>query len=60
MTCQLIRHTAEFLHGLLLSFYILDLVENKREIILDFSWEITQFNFTKRGGGDEAWTKSLS
>lgn len=35
-------------------------VGNKGEIIPEFSLEITQFDFTKRGGRDEAWTKSLS
>ena len=35
-------------------------VENKGEILPDFSLEITQYAFTKRGGIDEAWTKSLS
>ena len=34
-------------------------VGNKGEIIPEFSLEITQFDFTKRGGRDEAWTKSL-
>ena len=36
------------------------IVGNKGEIISEFSLEITQFDFTKRGGRDEAWTKSLS
>ena len=35
-------------------------VGNKGEIIPKFSLEITQFDFTKRGGRDETWTKSLS
>ena len=35
-------------------------VGNKGEIIPEFSLEMTQFDFTKRGGRDEAWTKSLS
>ena len=35
-------------------------VENKGEIIPEFSLEITQFDFTKRGDRDEVWTKSLS
>ena len=35
-------------------------VGNKGEIIPEFSLEITQFYFTKRGGRYEAWTKSLS
>ena len=35
-------------------------IGNKEEIIPEFSLEITQFDFTKGGGGDEAWTKSLS
>ena len=33
---------------------------NKGQIISEFSLEITPFDFTKRGGKDEAWTKSLS
>ena len=35
-------------------------VGNKGEILLDFSLEIIQYDFIKIGGGDEAWTKSLS
>ena len=35
-------------------------VGNKEEIIPEFSLKITQFDFTKRGGKDEAWIKSLS
>ena len=39
---------------------VLERVGNKGEIIPEFSLEITQFYFTKRGGRYEAWTKSLS
>ena len=35
-------------------------VGNKGEIIPEFFLEITQFDFTKRCGKDEAWIKSLS
>ena len=35
-------------------------VRNKGEITPEFSLEITQFDFSKRGGRDEVWTKSLS
>ena len=35
-------------------------IGNKGEIIPEFALKITQFDFTKRGGRDEAWTKSLS
>ena len=38
---------------------LLKFVGNKGEIIPEFFLEITQFDFTKRGGRDEAWTKSL-
>ena len=33
---------------------------NKGEILPNFYLEITQYDFIKRGGEDEAWTKSLS
>lgn len=33
---------------------------NKGEILPDFSLEFTQNNITKRGDGDEVWTKLLS
>ena len=35
-------------------------VRNKWKIIPEFSLEITQFDFSKRGGRDEVWTESLS
>ena len=35
-------------------------VENKVEILVDFFLKITQYDFTKRGGRDEALIKSLS
>ena len=54
-SCLLQRTTLHFF-----SSHIGQSVGNKGEIIPEFSLEITQFDFTKRGGRDEAWTKSLS
>ena len=34
-------------------------VENKWEILPEFFLETKQYEFTNRGGRDEAWTKSL-
>ena len=42
-----------------LFIWVID-VGNKGEILPDFSLEITSYDFTKRDGRDEAWTKSLS
>ena len=57
-----IRHNITIFQGLFCILHndLSQIVGNKGEIILEFSLKITQFDFTKRGGRDEEWTKSLS